>query len=518
MTQNKRIFLNVAVTYGRSLIVLICGLFAGRWALMALGAVDLGLYELVGGISGFLMFFNGVLAAAVGRYYAFSIGEASSSNNLLRGLENCQVWFSIAIGMHFVLASVLVVVGWPIGEYAIFHWLDVPAERIGSCITVFRIVCVSCWISMLSVPFQAMYVAKQYIAELTIYQILSVVLRMIGLYYMVVTQGDWFVGYAILLAFCLCIPQIVLSFRAPRLFQECRFTMKGLHDFRRVRELLAFAFWDMFSSGGYIMRTSGVTMMVNKLLGPVYNATQNIANNVASQSDALSISVVNAFAPVITNAYGAGNLAQVRQLTLRTCRLCSVLTLVFLLPLALEISEVLRLWLGNPPPGCSVLCLYILLNVAVNRLVSGFDVAIKASGKVAAFQSVNGACNLLVFLLTLIFLINGLNVHAIGLGLVLGYGLGCMFKAYFAQKIVGISYRDMVYRNVIPVFSSVFMTGAIAYLPHFLLPSSFLRVLLTSCLSVGVYIPLIWGIVLDETEKTFVLTKLRRFLHARNDI
>lgn len=48
MTENRRIALNIAATYGRSLFALVCGLFTSRWVLMALGQSDYGLY----GVSG----------------------------------------------------------------------------------------------------------------------------------------------------------------------------------------------------------------------------------------------------------------------------------------------------------------------------------------------------------------------------------------------------------------------------------------------------------------------------------
>ena len=41
MSPNRRIFLNIAATYGRSLYALVIGLFCGRWALMTPGEVDL---------------------------------------------------------------------------------------------------------------------------------------------------------------------------------------------------------------------------------------------------------------------------------------------------------------------------------------------------------------------------------------------------------------------------------------------------------------------------------------------
>ena len=42
MSPNRRIFLNIIATYGRSLYALVCGLFIGRWVLAALGKIEFG--------------------------------------------------------------------------------------------------------------------------------------------------------------------------------------------------------------------------------------------------------------------------------------------------------------------------------------------------------------------------------------------------------------------------------------------------------------------------------------------
>ena len=38
MSPNKRIFLNIVDTYGRSLFALACGLFSARWVLGSMGS------------------------------------------------------------------------------------------------------------------------------------------------------------------------------------------------------------------------------------------------------------------------------------------------------------------------------------------------------------------------------------------------------------------------------------------------------------------------------------------------
>lgn len=79
MSPNRRIFLNIAATYGRSLYALMCGLFISRWVLAVLGKTDFDLYGVVGGMMGFIVFPNTLLNVATGRFYEYAEGLAQKS-------------------------------------------------------------------------------------------------------------------------------------------------------------------------------------------------------------------------------------------------------------------------------------------------------------------------------------------------------------------------------------------------------------------------------------------------------
>ena len=133
MTENRRVFLNITATYARSLYALVLGLLCGRWTLMALGETDFGLNGLVGGLTVFIAFFNGVLAGANGRFYAFSVGAAKVATDKNEALEECRRWFNTALSVHSVVPLVLIAIGYPVGVYAVEHWLTIPPERIHAC-------------------------------------------------------------------------------------------------------------------------------------------------------------------------------------------------------------------------------------------------------------------------------------------------------------------------------------------------------------------------------------------------
>ena len=310
MTENRRIFWNIVATYGRSLIALVCGLFASRWVLMALGQSDFGLYGVVGGLTAFIAFFNSLLAGAISRFFAFSVGEAMLARDPETGLAECRKWFNTAVFVHTAIPVVVMLVGYPIGVYAVRNWLTIQPDRVEAAVWVFRFVCISCFVGMVNVPFSAMFTAKQYIAELTLYSLITTILNVTGLYYMVCHPGFWLVKYSLWICLISVVPQILICWRATVLFQECRIKVGWLFDASRLRQLGAYAGWQMFGAFGSIARSQGIAILVNKFFGTRLNATMSVANQVAAQSVTLSSALNGAFAPALTTYAGAGDNAK----------------------------------------------------------------------------------------------------------------------------------------------------------------------------------------------------------------
>ena len=305
MTQNRRILLNIVATYGRSLYALVCGLFISRWVLAALGKTDFGLYGVVGGMTVFITFLNGLLSIATGRFYAFAEGQAlksASEGHAEAGLDECRKWFSTAVLLHTVVPFILIILGYPLGMYAVENWLTIPLDRLDACRWVFRFVCISCFVGMINVPFQAMYTAKQYIAELTIYGIAATTANVFFMYFMVTHPGDWLAKYALWMCLVSVVPQMIICLRATKVFPECQFRLSYAWNKGRVSELSSFAFWQAFGGLGAIFRGQGIQILVNKYFGPAYNASMSIANQVSAQSQTLSGAMQGAFAPAITTA------------------------------------------------------------------------------------------------------------------------------------------------------------------------------------------------------------------------
>ena len=507
MTENKRIFLNVIATYGRSLYGLALGLLCGRWALMALGVVDYGLIGLVGGLTVFISFFNSVLAGANARFYAFSVGAAKAATDKQSALEECRIWFNTALSVHTVVPFVLVAVGYPIGTYAIEHWLTIPPDRIATCVWVFRFVCLSCFVGMVNVPFSAMYGAKQYIAELTIYSFITSTLNVFVLYYMIKHPSDWLLEYSAWTCLLAVVPQLIISIRACFIFPECRINVKYMWKKDRLKKLGYFTGWQMLGVFCGMLRGQGIAIVINKFFGAAMNAAQAIGNSVQGHCNTLAGSLQGAFVPVITQACGAGDYDKMNRFVIRTCKFNVVLTAIFAVPLAIELPEVMRLWLKNPPDFSTGLCYCAMLLHLASCCTTGHVVAINASGKIVAYHVVMSAVSILTVPLAVVFGYCWRNVFAVMALVVSMEFINSAGRVYFARKIVGTSIRKWMFGIMIPSVLTIVLCGVIGSVPRFFILPSFIRVCMTTVCFEVVYLPLIWFVVLSKDERQFVIEK-----------
>ena len=515
MTPNRRIFLNIIATYGRSLYALVCGLFTARWVLQALGKVDFGLYGVVGGLTIFVAFLNTLLSSATSRFYAFAEGESKRhilEGDEIRGESESRKWFSTSLMLHFLVSISLILIGYPLGMYALDHWLIIPVDRMNACRWVFRFACISCFVGMVNVPFQAMYIAKQYIAELTIYSFFTTTLNVVFVYFMVTHPGDWLAKYALWMSVLSVLPQIIICLRALFVFSECRFCLNYAFSWKRISHLTSYAFWQAFGGLGVVFRGQGIQILINKYFGPSVNASMSIANQVSGQTQTLASAMQGAFQPAIVTALGSGNIEVAKLLSYRASKFALALTLFFCLPLMIELDYVLKLWLKSPPEYTAGLCLCMIVFFIVDKASTGQCLACNATGKIAAYQAVGGSLLILSLPVAWALVACGFGVYAIGWTIVLtGFG-NTISRACFASKLIGMSVKVWWIQIIWPIsISSVVSAGAGRIIVGVMQPS-FARLLIVLLIVDLLFLSLFCLFALSLDERKYLKDKAKSIL------
>ena len=508
MTADKRIILNIVATYARSLFSLVCGLFTARWVLMTLGEVDYGLYGVGGGLVIFVGILNNLLASAVGRFYAYSVGEAKKPGNEVVGLEECRKWFNTAVLIHTAVPLALMIVGYPIGEWAVRQYLTIPPDRVTSCLWVWRCVCFSCFVAMVNVPYHAMYTAKQNIAELTIYGFVSTALNVVVIYYMVTHPSDWLVGYAIWMMLMSAVPSIIIGIRAVIIYPECRFVKTYLIRWSYLKRVLGFSLYQILNGISSICANQGLAIVVNRNLGPASNAAMTIANQVSAQTQTLSSSFANAFWPAVANAAGEQKMDSMRMLAFRACKFGALALLIFCIPLCLEIHEVMRLWLKTPPQMTAELSVCILICAVLEKLTYGHWMGIFAVGDIAAYQIAVSIPGFFAIVLGWLFVCGGHGILGVGYALLIVKQITIAMRLYYARKVAKMSIRYWLRNVAVPVFMVTAFSAVLGYLPHLFMNSSITRIALTLGSVELVYLPLVWFWAFDSKERDYIQSKI----------
>lgn len=515
MTANRRIALNIAATYLRSIYRLLLGLLTARWLFLALGQVDYGLLGVVGGFVSFVTMFNRLLAGAVSRYYSISIGAARKKGNREAGLNECRRWFSAAVSVHTVIPCLLFVVGLPLGEYAVRNWLVIPPDRIEASIWVWRLTCITSLTAMMNVPFRAMYTAKQEIAEMSIYGMMETTVMAFLLYYMVSHPGVWLARYAFWHCLIALIPRALICWGAIRNYPECRLRRDCLWRWRDIGELARYASWNAFGALGRVVRGQGLAILVNRCFGASANAAIAIANRLSARANTFAKSMTGSFTPAVVSAYGEGKMERVRSLVYMVDKLSAMLVVVVSVPLFLEVREVMRLWLKKPPVESAELCLCVLVSTLLGQMVVGQSVAIMATGKIAMNRFLDGFVKMLAIPIACGLIVGGQGLFSIVYAQLVTSVAANVIHVVNAQRLAGISSIYWLRRVFCPLVVACVVPGVVGLIPRFLLSPSVLRVVLTTVVCEMVLLPLAWFVLLDSDERTYVkekVAKMRRKL------
>ena len=511
MTQNTRIIVNTLATYGRSVVTLVFTLFSARWVLAALGQSDLGLFGVVGSMITFISSLGAFFPASVSRFYAFAIGKGRNMEPVAARQELMK-WFNTALSIHILLPLLLVVIGVPVGWYAIDHWLTIPSDRIIACRWVLILSLASSFVSMALTPYIAMFEAHQHIIELVIFNFIKTMLVFFGAIGLLHAPGDHLVVYAVIMSAINAGIPLAQAVRACVKFDACRIRPRLMYDIACIREIFVYIGFKFVGGLGWVIRTQGSAIMINMVFGPKVNSAFSVATQLSGQAASFSANLSGVVAPAVTSYEGEGARDKMTSLALRTCKFTGLLILVFAVPLIVEIDNVLRLWLVNPPEYANFFCAAMLVVFLLDYLTTGHNVAILAQSRIGGWQCWYALSLAMTMAFSGVMIACGCGVWSIGYAYLLSAIMESCGRLYFARILVGMPVGKWFASVLVPMVIVISASGVVAYIVSHSMPESFFRLCLTTAatgISTGLFG---WFVVLDSHERWYMVDRLKRLL------
>lgn len=375
----KLLVLNTLFSYGRTLLGGVLTLFATRWVVNALGARDFGLYGLVGGMVSVLGFINLSLSGAAQRFFSYAMNQ---------GVDEVRDWFKTSVCIHLALSLVFLMSAGILYPFAFESVFVIEHGRLMACKVVYWCAVASGFLSVLNVPFNALFIAKQRIFELTILNMAVSVASFFVAHSLLSARGDRLVIYAVALSSIQVASFAVQMIRSRFAFAECRWSTRPL-QLCKVRQLLSFSVFTLLGTVAYLLRGQGLYVIFNRYGASSLNASYGVAGQVAGQTCTLAGALTNAMTPGIISQYGAGDREGACAWAIRVCKFATILSLIVFIPLFLEADYILKLWLISPPEGCLEFVLVMMAATLMPIVVVGAAILVRASGRMALYETFN---------------------------------------------------------------------------------------------------------------------------------
>jgi hypothetical protein len=134
-----------------------------------------------------------------------------------------------------------------------------------------------------------------------------------------------------------------------------------------------------------------------------------------------------------------------------------------------------------------------------------------ANGRIGLYQLTLGGVLILSLPVAWFVCAGGANVYwAVAVSTV-AFCLHAFLRAVFAKWLLKMSIKKWFFGIIMPVSIAVAVSVFMGYLPTFVwsLPPSLARVVVSTLFVEATFLPMTWFFVLDNSERMFVLTKLK---------
>ena len=503
LDNNKRIAKNTLLLYVRLIFMMAVGLFTSRVVLNTLGVEDYGTYNVVGGVVAMFSLFTSSLSAAISRYLTYELGKGN--------VKKLNVVFTTSITIQVTLAlgvSLLAEIG---GVWFLNSHMNIPYDRMNAANWVLQFSILTFAINLLSSPYNAAIIAHEKMSAFAYISILEVVLKLLVAYALYVSPIDKLKTYAFLLAMVALIICIVYAFYCRRNFAECHY--RFIFDKSLLKNMSSFAGWNLLGSGAYLFNTQGVNIVTNLYFGVAINAARGVAGQAEGIIRQFVTNFTTAINPQITKSYAAGDMHYIYSLVCRGAKFSYFLMFFCAVPFMFETETIMRLWLKNYPPEAPLFLRLSMIGTLFDILGNATANAAWATGNVKKYYIIVGGVGCLVFPLSWLAFVLGMEAYASYIAFAVIYLLLVFLKLYIIKGLINfpvVEFYRSVFGRIIPVSVLSFIIPSFVY---FNMDESLFRtfiVLAVSCISTSLIILEI-GMSKSERNRVVLLVKNKLF-------
>lgn len=435
MSDNKKIFTNTLFLYFRMILIIAITLYTVRLVYNVLGIEDFGLFNLVASFILLFSFLNSAMRSGTQRF--INVALASKSELMIKKT------FYVALKMHFFIAIFMIIFLETLGLFWVNNFLNIPEGKKEIANIVYHCAIVSVFFNVLSVPYQAMIIAKEKMNIFAYITIIDAVTKLLAIIFALYVSINYevLVLYSVFLVFSSLIVFILYFFLSGAKFKKGKSEERGGEgdESKIKKEIIKFSGWNLFGQISVLSSNQGVMLVYNIFFGVLINASLAISQQITSLLNNFVSNLQIAFNPQVVQSYAKQDYERHVNLVLNSSKYSLYLLVVISIPFLLYSELILKLWLGGELPQYVSYFSFIVVLVAFFDALSGpFWMSVHAQGNIKKYQ----------LIISTIFLF---NLPATYLTLKLTESIFISFLVYLLISISAFIYRIYYFINMVSV-------------------------------------------------------------------
>lgn len=507
MQRTDRIVFNSFILYGKIVVSMAISLITVPIVLHALGEDDFGLFNLVAGIVAMLAFLNGTMTVSTQRYLSVTIGQADPSRLL-------QV-YNLSIVLHAIIGLFVVILIESALPLLFQHALNIQPEQHDAALLLFHTLAASMFLSIITVPFDAVLNAYENMVFFSLMGIVESVLKLCLAFSLTFFASGKLEYYAFSLTAISLILLVVKFVYCQRKYKKLSICLKSCRNVALLKEMFLFAGWNTLTSLSVVGRLQGIAIIFNHFFGTIINAAYGIANQVGGVLGYFSATIQKSINPQLMESEGRHDPARLQMLTFALTKYSSLILMAIALPLLLEMPYIMRLWIGDVPAYTVDFSRLVILLSIITQLSAGLMSAIQSSGRIKWYAIVISSITLATIPLAYLALHYGLSPVVVLFTACAVELIAFAARLWFARHIQSIPVWSYISQTIIPNLLLAACATLCLYGIQQLLSPSLFR-LVTLCLadivlmSVGSFY-----CIFNTEEKTYITNKIQLLLKTR---
>ena len=497
---NKRIAKNTFIVYIRMLLVLAVTLFTVKIVLRALGVVDYGIYNVVAGLTYILLFVNSSLQLATLRFYSISIGERDS--------HRLNAIFNLSFFIYAIIALIVVILSETVGLWFLKNKMLIPDIRMTATLWIYQFSVVSFVISLLASPFTALIIAHEDIKIYAVISLIEAILKLVIAYLLLVLPFDRLFLYGMLMLGLSIMKVGVNIIFCKRKYKECFFRLQW--DQNLFRSLFNYSSWTLIGTFSGVANSQGNNILLNLFFGPLANAARSVAFQVSHAVTLFSDNFFVSIRPPLIKSFAEKDYHYMMRLFLLSSKFSYCLLFLIFLPLMLETSYILNLWLDDVTEYMIIFTRLILVYSLILSLHSPITTLVQAAGEVKKYHLVVESMTLLSLPISYLLFKLGYPPQSTFYVSIVVFSLAHILRIVVLKKvIVYFSLREYFYKFIIPVFVITLLSSITSFFVASLLSYGFKQFIMTisaSILLVSLF-SLLFGFDKREKKQLFLIIR-----------